>query len=120
MYQIPDYHLSIFIGLLLSDAGFISPSKKNMTINTNFAIQLGAKFENLNFILDTFLKLAPFCSKFPRIIFTSRNNKLNTAVYFNTRYLPCFTKLRNFFYLNDKKEIPIDIFNLLDPIALAY
>ena len=58
MYKIPSFQLSIFIGLLLSDAGFVGPSKKNITKNTNYAIQLGAKFENLNFILDTFFKLA--------------------------------------------------------------
>jgi len=34
--------------------------------------------------------------------------------------MPCITELHNQFYKNKTKIVPLDIYNLLDPIALAY
>jgi hypothetical protein len=34
--------------------------------------------------------------------------------------LPCFNIFRELFYLNDKKIIPVNINDLLTPIAIAY
>lgn len=48
-----------------------------------------------------------------------RKNTITYSVELHTRALPCFTNLHTLFY-NNKKIIPEDIYNLLDPIALAH
>lgn len=37
-----------------------------------------------------------------------------------TRVLPCFSELRSLFYVDGVKVVPINIFELLTPIALAH
>ena len=37
-----------------------------------------------------------------------------------TKSLPCFTELHNLFYINGKIFIPINIYYLLNPIALGH
>ena len=38
----------------------------------------------------------------------------------STRSLPCFTELRNLFYLNGVKVILSQVFDLLTPVAFAH
>jgi len=42
------------------------------------------------------------------------------GVEFFTRALPCFTELFHLFYVNGIKIVPLDIFNLLTPLGLAF
>lgn len=37
-----------------------------------------------------------------------------------TRALPCITELYNIFYINGKKVVPYNIYDLLTPVALAH
>jgi hypothetical protein len=50
------------------------------------------------------------------------NNKRykHCTIVFATRVLPCFTYWHNLFYVDKKKIIPLDLYNLLDYEALAY
>jgi LAGLIDADG DNA endonuclease family len=61
------------------------------------------------------------------LVFPYGNKKLNKqtgnieyAFFFNTMRLPCFNIFRNLFYLESKKIIPNNIYDLLTPIALAF
>jgi hypothetical protein len=36
------------------------------------------------------------------------------------RSLPCFTVIYQLFYVNGVKVVPLDIFNLLTPVAIAH
>ncbi|GAA4910320.1 hypothetical protein GCM10023405_35480 [Streptomonospora salina] len=42
------------------------------------------------------------------------------GVQFFTRSLPCFTELYSLFYPNKIKVIPVNIYDLLTPVALAH
>lgn len=74
--------------------------------------------------------LSHYCSSYPHFVIGQRNNKKNYGLQFFTKALSCFTlwpeargrraELYYLFYLNNKKRIPDDIYNLLTPIALAH
>ena len=51
MFKLPFYFLSIFIEMLLLDAGFVTIFKKNITKNTptNYGISFSASFINFRF-----------------------------------------------------------------------
>ena len=51
----------------------------------------------------------------PRLII-----RKHSALGFETRSLPCFTKLYHIFYINKVKLIPKNIYDLLTPVALAH
>jgi hypothetical protein len=42
------------------------------------------------------------------------------SVVITTLALPCFTKIHSLFYVNNKKVIPYNIYELLTPVALAH
>ena len=47
-------------------------------------------------------------------------NQINGIMAYSiTRSMPCLSKLYNMFYLNGTKVIPVNIYNLITPIALA-
>ncbi len=121
MFEVPSYIKSVLVGLILSDAGFITVSKSNQSSNTNYGIQLGVTIKNFNYFWNIYTILSPFCYQLPRLIKHTRNNISNNSIYLTTRMLPCFTNFREFFYeLNSKtKEVPAEIYYILDPIALA-
>jgi len=117
MYKFNNYQYSVVIGLLLSD-GWISYSTKfSKTPRLGFKQSLN-KF---NYLFLVFSILSPFCNSLPSIV-TSKNKNLSLsyAVNFFTRSLPCIIDLHLLFYKNNKKVIPQNIYNLLDPIALAH
>ncbi|RUO95978.1 homing endonuclease [Jimgerdemannia flammicorona] len=66
--------------------------------------------------------VAPYCISCPK--FRARALGIigvpNYALELRTRSLPCFTAIYHLFYVNGVKVIPLDIFNLLSPIALAH
>jgi LAGLIDADG DNA endonuclease family len=49
-----------------------------------------------------------------------KTGNIYTTVRFSTFSLPCFVELHNFFYLEGKKIIPVNIVDLLTPRGLAY
>lgn len=69
-----------------------------------------------------FTILAPYCTSYPKLRARALGNKStpNYALELRTRQLPCFTKILHMFYLNGIKVVPLGIFNLLNPVALAH
>jgi hypothetical protein len=64
--------------------------------------------------------LSHYCSSLPNLTSSVRVGKINYAVGFFTRSLPCFTNLHSLFYPLGIKIIPSNIYELLTPIALAH
>lgn len=94
----------------------------NFASTTNKKARLSFKqsLDKFNYFWYVFNILSHYCSSYPILNSSVRNNKRNVALLLQTRSLPCFTKLHLLFYNKNIKIIPNDIFNLLDPIALAH
>jgi hypothetical protein len=118
---IPSKILSIFVGLLLSDAGL---SKQKKSINARLGFK--QSIIHFSFFWTTFNKLSHYCSSIPYTDNGRIKGKLYFGIRFDTRAYPCFTTLFNMFYsynsITNKwvKIVPLDIYNLLTPEALAY
>jgi hypothetical protein len=69
---------------------------------------------------SVFCSLAHYCSSFPTIRNRTRLCKQTISLQVFTRGLPCFTELHYLFYPNGVKVIPVDIYELLTPEALAH
>ena len=67
-----------------------------------------------------FNQLSHYCSSVPYFVTSGRAGKINYALGFFTRALPCFTELHSLFYVNKVKVIPEDLYNILTPVALAH
>lgn len=116
MYIFPPYQYSVIIGLLLSD-GWLNYSKGSANPRLGFKQSLEKSF----YVYHVFSILAPFCSSMPRFILGKRKQTTTYALQFFTRSLPCLKSLHSLFYSKNEKTIPAaDIYNLLDPIALAH
>jgi hypothetical protein len=117
MYEIPSYHKSVIIGILLSDGWitYATPYVKSPRIGFN------QSFEKFEYLWKVFIILSPFCNSLPKLIIGKRKETVTYALQFLTRSLPCLKPLREMFYnIEGKKIVPDDIYNLLDPISLAY
>lgn len=121
---IPTFHLGILVGLLLSDAGL---SKQRNSKNA----RLGFKQSMIHFpfFWSTFMLLSHFCSSIPYVDNAKLKGKLYYGIRMDTRAYSCLTNLYELFYIpitqpygkiSYKKIVPLDIYNLLTPIALAY
>jgi hypothetical protein len=126
MMELSPYQYSVVIGLLLSD-GWLSLSTTKNPNKSRVNARLGFKqsLQRFNYLWSVFYILSPYCSNYPYLIINKRAGHLNYGVQFFTLTLPCFTKLHKLFYINETgrngvKMIPLDIYNLLDPIALAH
>lgn len=49
-----------------------------------------------------------------------KTNKVYTSIHFYTYSLPCFNYYHELFYVDKVKRIPLNIGELLTPLALAY
>lgn len=114
MVNIPTNLKSVILGILLSDGHLF----KNKLGNTLFSFKQSIK--RFDFTWTLFLKFSHFCQGYPRLDYTKINGKPYTLIYFATRVYPCFTEFYNMFYINNKKIVPLELYNLLDYEALAY
>jgi len=114
MVKIPRNLNSVILGLLLSDGHLF----KNNLGNTLFSFKQTIK--RFDFTWTLFLKFSHFCQGYPKLDTTKINGKTFTGIYFSTRVYPCFTEWHNMFYKNNKKIVPLELYNLLDYEALAY
>ena len=64
--------------------------------------------------------LSHYCNKIPRLKSGIRAGNRFYGLQFHTRSLPCFTELYYIFYVKGVKVIPLNIYELLTPIALAH
>lgn len=112
---IPSYHLSVLVGLLLSDAGLSKQTKSK-----NARLGFKQSMVHFPFFVSTFNILSPFCSSVPYCDNALVKNKQYFGIRMDSRAYPCFTILYNMFYKDKIKIVPADIYNLLTPVALAY
>jgi hypothetical protein len=121
---IPTFHLSILVGLLLSDAG-LSKQKNSKNARLGFKQSMN----HFPFFWSTFMLLSHFCSSIPYQDNAKLNGKLYYGIRMDTRSYSCLSELHELFYTpltqpNDKiiykKIVPSNIYNLLTPVALAY
>jgi len=111
---IPNNLLSVFIGIILSDANISKAYKADARL------QFKQTVNHIEYFYFVFFKLNHYCSKAPYITKTIVSKKEHIGLSFITRTLPCITKLYNIFYLNNKKVIPTTIYDLLTWEALAH
>jgi len=114
MVNIPSNIYNVIVGILLSD-GWLNVNKQG-NARLGFKQSL-SRFEYLWFI---FLKLSHYCSSYPALIKTKINDKIFYGVCITTRVLPCFTELYHLFYVNNKKIVPLTLFDLLTYEGLAH
>jgi hypothetical protein len=122
--KIPVHFSSIILGVLLSD-GWLYKNKSSKTL-------LALKQQNFEYLWFVYTKLFHYCRSLPKITSTKINGKKFYAVMFATRVYPCFTEWYNIFYhesclnysakqgVNNKKIVPLDLYNLLTYEALAH
>jgi hypothetical protein len=114
MIKLPPYIYSAIIGLLLSDGWLIRASVTNKNYRLSQSL---AHFEYGWFVYTI---LSHYCSSYPAYRLRKRFGKINYSIEFFTRSLLCFTELQPIFYINKVKAIPVDIYNLLTPVALSH
>lgn len=113
--------MSAITGMMLSD-GHIA--QRSITGNARFVfVQSGkpAKREYFNFVLTL---LIPFCSAnytpYIKEWYDNKQDKMYNSISLTTMQLPCFTVLRSLWYKEAIKIVPLNIQELLTPIALAH
>lgn len=119
---IPSYHISVLVGLLLSDAG-LSKQKKS----TNARMGFKQSMIHFPFFWSTFMLLSHYCSNIPYTDNATIRGKNYYGIRMDTRAYPVFTYLYDMFYKYEvnvgyKKVVPPSeyIYELLTPVALAY
>lgn len=114
MVKIPSNLNSIILGLVLSDAWLF----KNKAGNTFLAFK--QSIDKSTFVLYVFNKLSNYCSRYPAITSSTLKGKKFKGIVMTTRVYPCFTEWHSIFYVNNKKIVPLDLYNLLTYEVLAY
>lgn len=108
----------IIVGLILGDL-YIQKSKGYANPICRFEQGIVHK----DYILHLFELFGSYCMAEPKISNHSPGNKSGVVcsrIRFHTYTLPCFNELYELFYVNGKKVIPSNIFDLLTPLGLAY
>ncbi len=111
---IPNNFIPVFIGIILSDAN-ISRSYLG-----DARLQFKQTIKHIGYFYFVFFKLSHYCSKGPYTTRTNLHKKEHIGLGFTTRSLPCITELYKIFYINGKKIIPSNLFDLLSWEALAH
>jgi hypothetical protein len=116
MVKLPPFYYSVIVGLILSDGWLV------FAYITNKNARLGFKQSLVNFgyFWFVFNLLSHYWSSYPHLVSGLREGTKTYGIEIFTRGLPCFTNFYNLFYVNKVKVIPNEIYNLLDPIALAH
>lgn len=108
LIKIPYSKMSVFIGIILSDATI---QKKNK--GGDARLQFKQKYSQFEYFYSVFFQLSHYCSQGPYVTKTILHKKIHYGLGFTTRSLSCITELYNLFYLNGKKIIPQNLFLLL-------
>lgn len=116
MIKLPPYQYSVIIGLLLSDGWLTIPRSDRKNARLGFSQSLSRS----DYVWYVFNSLSHYCNRNPYLRKLSRSGTQLYALEFFTRVLPCFTELHTLFYVNKKKVIPSNIYEILTPIALAH
>lgn len=123
MISLPNYQYSVAIGLLLSD-GWLQLSSTRAKLphisKLNARLGFGQSYAKFDYLMHVYFIMGHYCSNFPIFMQMKLKGQIHLSLRFFTRSLPCFTQLFNKFYTNKIKLVPTDIYNLLDPVALAH
>ena len=71
------------------------------------------------YFYSVFFQLSHYCYKGPYVTKAILHKKVHYVLGFTTRSLPCITELYNLFYIQGKKTIPDNLFELLTWEALV-
>jgi hypothetical protein len=112
MVQLAPYQYSVIIGIMLSDA-WCNAARKNARLGFKQSLS------HSSYVWFVFNLLSHYCSSYPSLVSSVRSGKTHYALHFFTRSMPCFTELHSLFYINGVKIIPLNIYELLTPVALA-
>ena len=115
LIKIPTSKLSIFIGIILSDATI---QKQNL--GGDARLQFKQEYSHFEYFYSVFFQLSHFCSKGPYVTKAIFHKKVHYGLGFTTRSLSCITELYHLFYSKGKKIIPNNFFDLLTWEALAH
>jgi hypothetical protein len=88
--------------------------------SSNARLEFTQSLSKFEYFWKVFTIFAPFCRKYPSREDRIRTYTLLSALRFQTRSLPIFTKIHLLFYTNKTKFVPSDIYFLFTPIALAH
>ena len=115
LIKIPSSKMSIFIGILLSDAAI---QKQNL--GGDARLQFKQQYSHFEYFYSVFFQLSHFCSKGPYTTKAILHKKVHYGLGFTTRSLLCITELYHLFYYQGKKIIPNNLFELLTWEALVH
>nr|QID02739.1 LAGLIDADG endonuclease [Orbilia oligospora]QID02807.1 hypothetical protein [Orbilia oligospora] len=116
MIKLPIKQRGIIVGLLLSD-GWLSYASVN---NKYPRLGFEQTSSQSSYVWSVYSDLAHYCYSLPKYKHKIRKNTAVNSVSFTTRSLPCLVEIYDLFYLNKKKIIPANIYDLLTPVALAH
>ena len=113
--------MSSITGILLSD-GHIQ--QRSITSNGRFIFAQSGKHEKREYFNLVLEIMKPFCitnyvpyfKEWIDLRFKTTNNSISLT----TMQLPCFTSLHNIWYSNGIKIVPLNIKEMLTPLALAH
>lgn len=115
MVVLPNYINEVIVGLLLSDGWM---QKQNLKGHARLSLK--QSLVRSEYLLYVFFILSHYCKSYPFLGYTKLNNKTFPFLTFSTRSLTCFTEIFDAFYVNGKKVVPEDIYNLLTIQGLAH
>lgn len=116
MINIPNNILYILVGLILSDGHIMYVGKTK----NNARFYLKQSLQHKNYLLYVYKLLSHYCINIPKQKKVYLKGKEFYCIEFYTRALPCFTLLRNKFYLGRVKIIPKDIYDYINYESLAH
>lgn len=113
--------MSSITGMMLSD-GHVQ--KRSITGNGRFIFAQSGKTEKREYFNLVLEIMKPFCSvnyvPYTKEWLDTRYNTINSSISLTTMQLPCFTRLHNIWYSNSIKIVPLNIKEMLTPLALAH
>ena len=101
---------------MLSDGWLVIASATNISPR----LGLSQSLSHSKYAWFVFNVLSHYCARFPVLRERKRGTKTLWCVDVVTRALPCFSDIYNLFYVNKKKVIPQNIYELLTPVAFAH
>lgn len=108
LIKIPTSKMSVFIGIILSDATIQKFYKQG-----DARLQFKQKYGHFEYLYSVFFSLSHFCSSGPKVTKALLHKKLHYGLSFTTRSLPCITELYYLFYPEGKKILPYNLFFIL-------
>lgn len=108
LVKIPINKRSIFVGIILSDA-----TLQRLNKGGGARLQFKQKYGQFEYLYFVFFQLSHYCSRGPSVTKAILHNKVHYGLSFTTRSLNCITELYELFYINEKKIVPKNLYELL-------